>query len=44
MRTSDLGQIRGIAARLPGQTSTINEKSRVVLRESAFDCVLEYIQ
>lgn len=44
LRTSDLDKVRGIAARMPDPLAIIDEASRVVVRESSFDCVLEFIQ
>jgi hypothetical protein len=44
LRTDKLSNIRDIVARMPARALTIDEAARVVLRETAFDCVLEFIQ
>ena len=43
-RTNDLDRVRGIVGRMPTPLPLIDEVARVVMRETSFDCVLEFIQ
>ncbi len=43
-RTGDLDAVREVIATMADPVSVIDEPGRVALRESAFDCVLEFIE
>ena len=44
LRTDKLDKIRDTVASMPRPAPTLDEAARVVVRETAFDCVLEFIQ